>query len=66
MRQEILLAMNAHNQHWELLMGKNQEIVLMKIRPRHLGAAVMHVYKEVVSTTFKIYNLSYFQLFIVK
>ena len=43
MRQEILLAMNARNQHWELLMGKNLEIVLMKIRPRHIGVAVMHV-----------------------
>jgi len=43
MRQEILLAMNARNQHWELLMGKNLEIVLMKIRPRHIGVGVMHV-----------------------
>ena len=43
MPREILLASNAHNQHWELSMATNLETVLMKIRPPHLGLVVMHV-----------------------
>ena len=43
MPQGIWHAMNVHSQHWEPLMAKNPEIVLMKIQKRPLELAVMHV-----------------------
>ena len=48
MPREILLASNAHNQHWELSMATNLETVLVKIQPPNLGLVVMHVILKMV------------------
>ena len=64
MPREIFLAMNAHNQHWELSMATNLETVLMKIRPPHLGLVVMHV---ILGNGFSIYShIDLFHISIIK